>query len=267
MALYLRELKGNLKSFIIWTACIIVLMSLFMAMYPSFASQGNAVNEMLSGFSPELMQIFSFDMIDFTQTMDYYVYIFQYIFLTALIQFMILGANLLSKEEDSGTINFLYAKPLSRRKIVGVKSLAGITAIAAFFIVYTAAVLVVLASINRTGLDYGAIFLISVSMALGQIMMLSIGMLLSMFITKARAVMSASIGIVLVLYVVSMFVNMKSELNWLKYITPFQYFDSRTILRSGGIDWVYIVLSAGIAAAALCISLLIYNRRDLKSLP
>ena len=64
-------------------------------------------------------------------------------------------------------------------------------------------------------------------MALGQLMMMNLGMLLGMLIIKARAVMSASIGVVLLLYVASMFVNMNERLDWLKYFTPFQYFDTR----------------------------------------
>lgn len=263
MTLFLRELKGNLKSFIIWTACIVALTAMFMAMYPSFAEQGSKVTEMLSGFSPELIQMFGFDAIDFTKTMDYYAYIFQYVLLATLIQFMILGANLLSKEEDSGTINFLYSKPLSRASIVGTKFLAGLTQIGAFFIVNTAAVMAILSAVNKTGVDFGGIALLGAATALGQAFVMGLGMLISMFVTKSRAIMSASIGVVLVLYVASMFANMNSGLSWLKYVTPFQYFDARALLRSG-IEWIYIALPLSAALAGFALSLVIYNRRDLK---
>ena len=186
MLLYKRELKGNLKSFVIWTACIVILTALFMAMYPSFSEQGESVNEMLSGFSPQLMEMFGFESIDFTQTMDYYGYIFQYVLLAVLIQFMLAGANLVSREEDSGTINFLYAKPLSRTAITGTKFLAGLTEIAAFFIVYTGAAIAILYAVNKTGVDIEAVLLLDAAMALGQLMMLGIGMLLGTFITRAR---------------------------------------------------------------------------------
>jgi ABC-2 type transport system permease protein len=264
MTLFLRELKGNIKSFIIWTACIIVLTAMFMAMYPSFADQGDAVNDMLSGFSPELMQMFGFEAIDFTQTMDYYAYIFQYVLLATLIQFMILGANLLSKEEDSGTINFLYSKPLSRSSIVGTKFLAGFAQIAVFFVVNTSAAVVILSAVNKTGVDFGATAMLGLAMALGQLMVMGLGMLLSMFIVKSRAVMSASIGVVLVLYVASMFVSMNSDLGWLKYLTPFKYFDARHIIANVSLEWLYAVLAAGAALAGFALSLVIYNRRDLK---
>jgi ABC-2 type transport system permease protein len=264
MLLYKRELKGGLKSFIIWTVSIIVLAVLFMAMYPSFAEQGDAVNEMLKGFSPQLMDMFGFSSVDFTQAMDYYGYVFQYILLAVMIQFMLAGANLLSKEEDSGTINFLYAKPLSRGSITATKFLAGLTQIAAFFVVYTAAVLAILAAVDRTGVDFGMVLLLNAAMALAQLMMMGVGMLLGTFITRARSVMSAAIGVVLVLYVAGMFVNMQPDLSWLKYFTPFQYFDARDIISGGAIETKYVLLPVAVAAVAFGGTMLIYNRKDLK---
>lgn len=263
MPLYTRELKGNLKSFSIWTGCIIALVAVFMAMYPSFAEQGEEVNKMLEGFSPQLMQMFGFDSVDFTQTMNYYGYIFQYVLLAVMIQFMLAGANLISREEDSGTIHFLYAKPVSRRSIVGTKFLAGLAEIAVFFIIFTAAAFAILSAVNQTGVDFKDLLLLNAAMALSQLMAIGIGMLLGMFITKARAVMSVSIGIVLLLYVLSMFVSMQENLDWLKYFTPFQYFDARMILKDG-IEWVYVALPTGAALAGLCASVLIYDRKDLK---
>ena len=264
MTLFIREMKGNTKSFIIWTACIVALTAMFMAMYPSFAEQGKMLNDMLSNFSPQIIQMFGFDSLDFTRTMDYYAYIFQYVLLATMIQFMLLGSGLLSKEEDSGTISFLYAKPLSRSYIAGTKLLAGIACIAAFFVVNTAAVIAILSAVNKTGLDYGVVILLGAAMALGQLMMLGAGMLVSMFVIKARAVTSASIGVVLVLYVVSMFANMNSDIEWLKCVTPFQYFDARSIIADAAIDWIYIALPLGIAAVCAAATLMIYNRRDLK---
>ncbi len=262
--LYTRELKSGLKSFMIWTVCIITLAAMFMAMYPSFAEQGAAVNEMLEGFSPELIEMFGFDAVDFTQAMGYYGYIFQYILLAVLIQFMLVGANLLSREEDSGTINFLYAKPLSRGTITLTKFLAGLTEIAASFIVYTAAVLAILYAVSPSGVDFKAVLLLNAAMALGQLMMMGVGMLLGTFIIRARAVMSAAIGVVLLLYAASMFANMQPDLSWLKYATPFQYFDARAILSVGAIETKYVLLPVGAAAAALGGALLVYNGKDMK---
>jgi ABC-2 type transport system permease protein len=264
MTLFMREIKGNFKSFVIWTVCIIVILGVFLAMFPSFAAQGESLDELLSGFSEDMLKIFSFDNLDFTVGVDYYAYIFQYILLAAMIQFLIMGAGLISKEEDAGTINFLYAKPLSRSSIVTTKFLAGLTYAAVFFIVYTASACAVLAAVDTSPINFGVILLFSCALLLGQLMMMGLGLLLSMFVTKTRTIMSFSIGVVLLLYILSMVININEDLSALKYVTPFQYFDARTILHSESIEWIYAVLSAGVALAGYALSLVIYNRRDLK---
>ena len=75
--------------------------------------------------------------------------------------------------------------------------------------------------------------------------------------------MSASIGVVLALYVIKLFVNINEELGVLAYITPFEYFDARALL-GGGIEWIYILLSAGVSAIALAATVTIYQRKDLR---
>lgn len=264
MTLFLRELKGNAKSFLIWTVCIISILIMFMAMYPSFAQQGSSLDQMLSGFSPELLKMFSFDSLNFTVGLDYYAYMFQYILLAVMIQFLILGANLISREEDAGTINFLYAKPLSRSTIVTTKFLTGLAYAVIFFVVYSASACAVLAAVDAAPVNLGAVLLLSCALLLTQMMMLGLGLLVSMFLTKTRTVMSVSIGVVLLLYVLSMVVNLNDSLDTLRYFTPFQYFDARTIAHSSSIDGLYILLPLGAALAGYALSLLIYNRRDLK---
>jgi ABC-2 type transport system permease protein len=264
MTLFLRELKGNFKSFVIWTLCIIVMLGVFLAMFPSFAAQGESLDELLSGFSEDMLKIFSFDNLNFTVGIDYYAYIFQYILLAAMIQFMIMGAGLISREEDGGTINFLYAKPLSRSSIVTTKFLAGLTYAAVFFVVFTASACAVLAAVDAAPINFGVMLLFSCALSLGQLMMMGIGMLISMFVTKTRTLMSVSIGVVLLLYILSMVINLNEDLSTLKYVTPFQYFDSRSILHTESIEWVYVILPAGVALAGYALSLVIYNRRDLK---
>ncbi len=264
MTLFIRELKGNFKSFVIWTLCIIVMLGVFMAMFPSFAAQGDSLDQMLSGFSEDMLKMFSFDNLEFTVGIDYYAYMFQYMLLAAMIQFMVLGAGLISKEEDGGTINFLYAKPLSRTSIVTTKFLAGLTYAAAFFIVYTVSACAVLAIVDTAAIDFGVVLLFSFALLLGQLMLMGIGMLLSMFVTKTRTLMSLSIGVVLLMYILSMVVNLNADLGALKYLTPFQYFDSRSILHNMRIEWIYAILPVSVGLAGYALSLVIYNRRDLK---
>jgi len=263
MNMYIREMKGNLKSFGIWMLCILGVLVLFLSMYPSFSAQGAEVNKLLEQFPPEMMQIFSLENIDFSKIIDYYAYTFQYLLLAALLQFILLGANLLSREEDSGTINFLYAKPVSRSDILRAKFLAGLSYIGIFFVLYSLVSLGLLAFLGKSGFDLAAALLLSLAIALGQFLMLCLGLLLGQYLRKARTVLSASLGLVMALYFLSMVINLQKDLEVLKFLSPFQYFDARLITESHALDPLYVGILLGFSLISLVSSFIIYQKRDI----
>ena len=112
MTVFRRELILNLKSFIIWSICVLLFLSMYMLLYPTFANQMETVEEMVANLPQEITDMLGINNINFSNIMDYFAYVHQYILLAVSIQFMLMGANLLSREEDLGTINFLYAKPI-----------------------------------------------------------------------------------------------------------------------------------------------------------
>lgn len=125
------ELKRNLR-FTLLFACIsgIVLFA-FMAIFPSMkdSAMKELVNLKLDSMPAGLLAAFGITSIpDFTQISEYFSYFFQYFVLASVIFATILGVNALGKEEASGTIEYLYAQPVSRstiylQKILGVQLL------------------------------------------------------------------------------------------------------------------------------------------------
>ena len=58
-------------------------------------------------------------------------------------------------------------------------------------------------------------------------------------------------------------VRTPQELEFLKYITPFKYFDPLTLLNESRLDITFVWISAGIIAVALFGGYVTYSRRDL----
>ena len=56
---------------------------------------------------------------------------------------------------------------------------------------------------------------------------------------------------------------MQKNLDFLKWFTPFKYFDAAELFRSGRMDATYLVISAAIIVASLVAAYWIYNKRDL----
>jgi ABC-2 type transport system permease protein len=56
---------------------------------------------------------------------------------------------------------------------------------------------------------------------------------------------------------------MQQKLDFLKYFTPFKYFDAGELFRSGRMDGMFLLLSAAIIVVCVVLAYLAYNRRDL----
>jgi len=66
-------------------------------------------------------------------------------------------------------------------------------------------------------------------------------------------------GTFLLFYVV----NLNASLEFLKYFTPFKYFEAGTLMADGALDPIFVVLSVAIIAAAIVGTYRFYSARDL----
>ena len=69
--------------------------------------------------------------------------------------------------------------------------------------------------------------------------------------------------ILLVAYFLSVMVSLQANLEFLKYFTPFKYFDPALLLKTGRLDGTFLLLSAAIIVVCLAAAYWVYNRRDL----
>lgn len=262
MLLFLRELNMAKKSFIIWTVCIAGLMFLSLSMFPSF-SQGMSINDMLKQFPEDVLKGLGMMELDLTQPMDYFVYLFPYVALASVIWAMLMGANMLGKEEGDGTIEFLYAKPITRDYIFFSKLCAVLSEIVLFAVLFYGINAAGFALFAEGVYDAGLLSLLTVAIVLLMLVFMGLGFLLSVFVVKARKVMPVVLGAGLGLYFLSIIANVKDDWLWLKYLIPYQYYDPIKILHEGKLDAVYTALSVGIIAVSLVSAWVIYRRKDI----
>lgn len=262
MPLYIMELKSNLKSFLIWLFCIAVLFVFSMSMFPSFSSQGERLEELMSSFPEEFKTALSMNTVDFTKPLDYMAYIFQYILLAAGMYIMLLSTTILSREESDGTIEILYSKPVSRMNIYRNKFLFLLTNSFLLSFLFTVVSSVTVNVISNGEADVKTIILTGVSMFFLQLFFLGIGIFISSFV-KAGKSMSISLGLVFSMYFLSMISGLNEKFEFLKYLTPFKYFDPVLIIKNNGIDFIHILMTVVITIVTLLSGALIYNKKDL----
>ena len=119
--MFKRELKINLKSFIIWTSILIGLFLVVFLVYPSIVSSENMkmMDEMMKIFPEEMLKAFNMDISTIDSAFGWLkTEGFVFVLLITGIYSGILGSNILLKEESDKTIEYLNSVPITRKKIV-----------------------------------------------------------------------------------------------------------------------------------------------------
>jgi ABC-2 type transport system permease protein len=96
-----------------------------------------------------------------------------------------------------------------------------------------------------------------------ELIFLAIGLLLGCAMKQYKLSGSTAVAIILTTYFLSIISGMQQKLDFLKYFTPFKYFDAGELFRNGKMDITYLLLSAGIIIVSVATAYWAYNKRDL----
>lgn len=264
MPIYLREISSNKKSFFIWIIILILLILMTFSVYPSFANQAGNIEKFLKSYPDAFIKIFGVDRLDITKILHFFgmeVYVF--ITLLGSIYSMILGSGIISKEEDDKTIEFLLAKPVSREKIVTSKALSVLSYILFFNVILFIADFGILEAFKTDEFNIKIFALLSISAFLLHLTFAALGLFISVFITKARTLMSVSLGVVIGTYFLGLASSLSDRLDILKYISPFKYVDAIEIIINNKIDYKYIIIMVSIICVSVIGTYLFYHRKDI----
>ncbi len=263
MLIYRREMNRNRKALIIWTLVISGIAILNLLMFPDVAKQQAAIDQLIKQMPPGLIKAFGMDQLSMADPLGYYAtkgYLM--IILFGSIYAVMLAGNMLSKEHNEKTIEFLLSKPIGRSGIVTEKLLAVFTNLLIFNLVITAA--------NYLGFwlaeaefDLRVFLLLSAAPLLLHLVFASISFLLSSRMNKSRNIVSISLGLVFVMYFMDILSGVSDKLENLKYITPYEYVDAVEIVVSRSMNPIYIGIISAVILLCTIASYLIYQRRDI----
>jgi ABC-2 type transport system permease protein len=262
MNIFLRELRANFKSLIIWSIIIFLLIWIAMVKFSAYASNPEmlAILDAMPKALMDAMNIYAFNL---TTLSGFFGVMFIYFGLMGAIAAGMWGSNIIAKEERNKTIEFALSLPVSRARFVTAKALAALANSIALVLITWIASLIAMQSYNPASAVYRFLALEMMAMFAIELIFLSIGLLVACAMKRPKRTGSIVIGIILVLYYFSMISGLHEKLDFLKYLTPFKYFDAGTLLHQGGVDPVYWALSVVIILISLTGAYYAYNRRDL----
>jgi ABC-2 type transport system permease protein len=262
MNIFFREFKSNLKSLLIWSIVMVLLVVIGMAKFSAYYNDPSAL-EILNSFPKAVIDAMSLNAFNLTTLPGVYGLMFIYFALMASIAAAMWGSDAISKEERDKTVEFSLVLPVSRSRVITAKALAAFVNCILYVLVTWGISIIAVRSYSPDAAFFSFLRQEMVAMFLIELIFLAMGLLLGCSLKQYKIAGSTAVSIILLTYFLSIVTSIQANLKWLDYFTPFKYFDSAQLLSTGRFDLTYVLLSAAIIVVFVAIAFLTYNRRDL----
>ena len=262
MNIFLREVKANFRSLLIWG--VVVFMFVWIGFSKFSAYEGNPeLLRVLDGIPPAMLEAFSFNTFNLTTITGFFGVMFNYFALMLASAAVMWGADVITKEERDKTVEFSLTMPVRRSKVVTAKTLATLVNCIGLLLITWGAVLLFAQGYETNseffrfvGNSMAAIFML-------QLIFLAIGVLLGSAMKHYKRAGSLGLSILLTTYVVSVIAGLGKDFENLKYVTPFKYFDPAGLLINQEVPMNFVWLSLGIILVLMVLAYRSYAKRDL----
>ncbi len=243
-----------------WLVGVVALVAFTLAFYPTIRNQAAQLNKSLNlGSGTEAL----FGGTDFFSPLGYLNSQLIYFTLPLLLSILAigLGTSLIGREESSGSIEGLLARPISRGRLLVAKALTGVSVM---FIVTAIATVVTLAMCQLVNLGV-PLWNITAACFACFMLVLSSGSLAFLLTATGRG-RAAALGISVV-YAISGYLvsSLSSSVHWLTHpavLFPYHYYRTADIL-AGTFDRSAIVFFAAFTLVCGILAWLSFRRRDL----
>lgn len=258
--IYKHELKEQWKSLFIWAICVggmgAMCILLFSSMKESMADMTESFASM-GAFS----DAFGMSQLSIATLEGFYATEIGTIHgLGGAMFAAVITANMLSKEEDGHTSEFLFSLPIRREKTVLAKWSAAVSHIALFNLICVVFYLVGITALGED-IDFQHFFLYHIMQLLMQSEIAGICFCISSFQRKNK--LGLSLGIVLLLYAYDLMARVVPDLADYKLFSPFSYANAADLFSMGKIYIEGIVLGVLALAAGVVAAHVTYGKKDL----
>jgi ABC-2 type transport system permease protein len=120
MNIFKRELRAGLKPFVFWMIGMFLLCYVGIIKYQSYTTSGS-MTELLNSFPRVLLAVMGAIGVDIGTLGGYTALLFYYVLVCAVIYAVHLGASAVTRESVDKTYEFVFTKPCSRSRVLGMK--------------------------------------------------------------------------------------------------------------------------------------------------
>jgi ABC-2 type transport system permease protein len=265
MNIFKHEFKSYLKSVVIWSISIFMIILVYLAAFYSIAEDLTMIDDLLSSFPEELLIAFGMTNLSFTSILGMFGLVFLFCQICLAIQASNYGISLVSIEEREFTADFLLAKPVGRGKIMTTKLLAALAALTVTNLSVWVSSFGVINYLNEgPPIENRPMVILLSSIVIFQLFFLTVGMLISLLMKRVRSVTPLSMALAFGMYVLSAFGGMLGE-DTIDLISPFKHFEPNAIITNGACDTPLVMISVAAILIAIPVSYVLYSKRNIHS--
>jgi ABC-2 type transport system permease protein len=241
IGIFKRLFIDKWRSLLIYIGSSLAFSEMYVALYPTLKDQLENLEGFLEAFPQEFMEAFGFT----AETMSFATVeslmateMFSFIWPIILIILVVgLANHSFAGDIEKGTIELTISQPISRIKIFLSRYLAGSLLIALFVAstVYGIILLVTLHGIEYNFESYTVMTVLGIAFALATY---SVATLFSTIFSEKGKATFATVGLLITMYAVNIVANLRESLEWLKYTSFFNYFDTgKALVKVEYAEW------------------------------
>ena len=259
-----REFKINLKNFIIWLSILIIMFLVVFLVYPYIVTDETVkdMDELMKVFPEDLLKAFNMDIASISTAYGWLKSEgLMYLLLVIGFYSSILGGNILLKEENDKTIEYLGSLPIKRSTIITSKVLVSIVYIV--LMVFLVGLFNYISLLLSGDFEQKQFILLSITPLIIGLPFFSLNLFISTFMHKTKKTIGISLGIVFISYFLNIISELSSKVEYLKYFSINTLGDVRNIIDDISINPINILISLIITIIFISLTYIRYNKKEL----
>ncbi len=228
-AIFRNESKQLYRGSIVLVGVFALFSTLYFSIFPDFAADAEAAEEVMDAFPESLMDFFGIEAI---HTIEGFIAAEIYAFFWTIlvgVYFAYVSAGMIAGDVENRKMDLTLSYPISRESVLAQKVAALLVPltllnVGVFSIVYAGAWLI---DEPFNPIALAMVHLLSVPYLL---VCAGMGLVLSVIVDRARTAQGAALGLVFMLWLVEGVSNIDQEYEWIGYFTPSRYYDQTAIL-------------------------------------
>ena len=263
--LFMKEMRRNALSLMIWTLVITILITLTMSFYNTFTQNQSKIAGMLTIIPKGALQfkgISNFN--DLLSVLGFYsANNVIYMMVLGSIFAIVLSSNIILKEEYNKTAEYLLTRPITRSEIFLSKLAVLSVNVLILNLVTSLAGFISMELVRKGPFSIRAFMILSAYTLLLNILFAAIGLFMSTLVKRAKPVTTFSIGMVLIFYFIYTISKITEGGSKISYISPFRYARVDATNPGYALDFWHLAYFIGVTIILTILSYRLYQRKDI----